>query len=184
MGEVVVRVGGVKGGNEVGKGAATGNLGEVAKGAGARQHVAGDHLLAVGRAQAGAELEEGGMLGLQRLVNVFVELLVGASGFCRVEVTAAGDMAVGRVEVERAGDNVEVAERYELNERGARAPERLAVVNGNRNGGTMQRRHRRQRAKAAPRQPKNRDDCGTGDNRQGQPKTEDIPSSWWICVGL
>lgn len=81
--------------------------------------MAGGHLLAVGWAQAGAELEEGGMLGLEGFINVFVELLVGAGGFCRVEVAATGDMAVGRVEVERAGDNVEVAERYKL---GARAP--------------------------------------------------------------
>lgn len=42
------------------------------------------------------------MLRLERLLDVLVELLVGAGSLGRVEIAAARNVAVGRVEVERA----------------------------------------------------------------------------------
>ncbi len=51
------------------------------------------------------------MLGAEVLVNVLVKLLVGASGFCRVEIAAAGDVAVRGVEVESAGNGLEIRYR-------------------------------------------------------------------------
>lgn len=115
--------------------------------------MAGGHLLAVRRAEAGAELEERGMLGLEGLVDVFVELLIGAGGLRGIEVAAARDMAVGCVEIEGAGDNVEVAERYELDEQGKRTRKSVSRHGREidryvgRQPQTMQRRHRRRRAK-------------------------------------
>ena len=50
------------------------------------------------------------MLGLERFVDVLVELLVGACGFRRVEVASARDVAVGGVKVQRLGDDVEFGE--------------------------------------------------------------------------
>ena len=76
--------------------------------------MAGGELLALGRAERVAQLEQGGVLRLERLVDVLIQLLVGAGGPRRVEVAAARDVAVGRVEVEGAGDRVQIAVREEL----------------------------------------------------------------------
>ena len=48
------------------------------------------------------------MLGVEILVDVLVELLVGSGGFGRVEIAAACDVAVRRVEVERARYGFEI----------------------------------------------------------------------------
>lgn len=54
------------------------------------------------------------MLGFEGLVDIFVEFLVASSGLGRVEIASASDMAIGCVEVERAGNDVKVAKREEL----------------------------------------------------------------------
>lgn len=48
------------------------------------------------------------MLGVEVFVDVLVELLVGTRGLCGVEITAACDVTVGRVEVEGACDGFEI----------------------------------------------------------------------------
>lgn len=50
------------------------------------------------------------MLRVEVGVDVLVQLLVGAGGLGCVQVAAAGDVAVGRVEVEGAGDGLEVVD--------------------------------------------------------------------------
>jgi hypothetical protein len=42
------------------------------------------------------------MLRLERLLDILVELLVGAGGLGGIEVAAACNVAIGRVEIERA----------------------------------------------------------------------------------
>lgn len=53
-------------------------------------------------------------MGFKRLVYVLVKLLVGPSGFCRIKIATASNVAIGGVEVERAGHDVEVAKREKL----------------------------------------------------------------------
>lgn len=57
------------------------------------------------------------MLGLEGAVNVLIELLVAAGSLCGVEIAAACDVAVGRVKVEGARDDIKVAKGEELQER-------------------------------------------------------------------
>jgi hypothetical protein len=57
------------------------------------------------------------MLGVQVLVDILVELLVGARRFRCVEIASAGNVAVGCVEVERARDGLEVLDGKVLERR-------------------------------------------------------------------
>lgn len=51
---------------------------------------------------------------LQRVLDISVQFLVTACSLGRVKVTATYDMAVNGVEIERASDVVEIAEREVL----------------------------------------------------------------------
>lgn len=48
------------------------------------------------------------MLRIEILVNILVELLIGTGGFGRIKVTAAGDIAIRCVEIQRACDSLEI----------------------------------------------------------------------------
>jgi hypothetical protein len=48
------------------------------------------------------------------MVDGLVEFLVGAGGFRRVQIASAGNVAIGRVEVQRARDGVEILYRKVL----------------------------------------------------------------------
>lgn len=65
-------------------------------------------MLSVGRRQAGAKLEQGGMLRAQVLVNVLIELLVGTGRLGCVKIATARNVAIGRVEVESGRDGLEL----------------------------------------------------------------------------
>lgn len=54
------------------------------------------------------------MLGFKRLVNILVKFLVASSSFCGIKIASTSNVAIGCVEVERAGDDVKVAKREEL----------------------------------------------------------------------
>lgn len=54
------------------------------------------------------------MLRFKRVLDVLVELLVAACGFCCVQVAAANDVAVSGGKVERISDGFELVQRNEL----------------------------------------------------------------------
>jgi hypothetical protein len=93
-------------------------------------------VLPLRRRETGAQLEQGGVLGVEVLVDVLVQLLVGAGRFGRVEIASAGYVAVGRVEVEGARDDLEVVDWYVLQQVSkdcsdiASARNRASVVRG------------------------------------------------------
>lgn len=57
------------------------------------------------------------MLGLEGVFDRLIELLIGTGSFRRVEIASALDAAFGGGEVQRRGDDVEVAQRKELDVR-------------------------------------------------------------------
>jgi hypothetical protein len=66
------------------------------------------HGFPVGYGKAGAEGKKGGLLRVQILVDILVELLVGTGRLCSVEITSSRNAAIGRIEVERARYGVKV----------------------------------------------------------------------------
>jgi hypothetical protein len=48
------------------------------------------------------------VLRIEILVNILVELLIGTGGFGCIKVTAASDIAIRCVEIQRACDGLEI----------------------------------------------------------------------------
>lgn len=78
------------------------------------------------RRDGGRQSQEGFVLRLQGVLDIAVQLLVRARCFRSVQVAASYDLAVGCVEVQRAGDVVEIAKGEKLHRCGPESS-RLSV---------------------------------------------------------
>lgn len=54
------------------------------------------------------------MLGFERIFDRLIQLLIGTGSFRRVQIASAFDATFGCAEVQRRGDDVEVAQGEEL----------------------------------------------------------------------
>ena len=54
------------------------------------------------------------VLRLERVLDVLVELLVGAGSFRGIQITPADDVAISCVEIQGCGNIIEIAKRKEL----------------------------------------------------------------------